>query len=92
LFIIPKYDIFINDSLTTDFIFNDIEYYKKDIESWARINYFNPDIIIKFIKNLASFYLSKINKYNNDDVIIWSKNFSSNFNKCLTDNTIEEKI
>ena len=87
-----KKEIFINDKTTSEFIFNDIKYYEKEIKDWANNNYFDSDIIFNFIYKLGSFYLGKLDKYFNNDVILWSKNFSSNFNKCLTDNTIEEKI
>lgn len=87
-----KKEIYINDISTFKFLFNDIKYYEKEIKEWADNNYFDSDIILNFIYNLASFYLGKLDKYFDNNVIQWSKNFSSNFNKCLTDNTIEEKI
>jgi hypothetical protein len=86
-----KKDLFMNESSTIESIFNDIELNRKEIESWADISYFNSDIIIQFIKKLASLYLNNIDKYNHQ-TILWSKNFSTNFNNCLTDYTIEEKI
>ena len=87
----PK-KIYIKRISTVDFIFNDIENYRKEIENWAESNYFNPNIIISFIKKLGLFYLSKIDKYQKNKVIEWSKKFNSTFNKCLTDYNIEEKI
>ena len=87
-----KTELFIKENNTSDFIFNDIELYRKEIEEWAITSYFNPNIIMDFIKKLSYFYLSKMDKLNNNQVINWSKNFSPNFNKCLTDHTIEEKI
>ena len=89
---LDKIELFSKQNNTSDFIFNDIELYRKEIEDWARISYFKPNIIISFIKKLSYFYLSKIDKLYNNEVIIWSKNFTQNFNKCLTDHTIEEKI
>ena len=87
-----KNKVFINDLTTLEFIFNDIKYYEKEIIAWAENNYFDPKIILNFIYKLGNFYLTKLDKYNINEIIIWSKNFSSNFNKCLTDNTLEEKL
>ena len=89
---LKKKDIFIKQSNTSSFIFNDIELYRKEIENWANINYLNSNIIIQFIKKLGIFYLNTIDKYHNNEAILWSKNFTDNFYKCLTDYTIEEKI
>jgi len=87
-----KKELFLNEASTTDFVFNDIENYKKEIESWASTLYFKPDIIISFIKKLGWLYLNKIEKLNNNKVVNWSKKFTNNFNKVLTDHTLEEKI
>jgi hypothetical protein len=87
---LKKKELFIKQSTTYDFVFNDIELYRKEIEIWADNNYFNSNIIIQFIKKLGRFYLN--DKYNQNKVIEWSKNFTSNFNKCLTEYTMEEKI
>ena len=87
-----KKELFLKESSTNDFVFNDIKNHEKEIEYWAETNYFKSEIIIEFIKKLGSFYLGKIGKINNSEVVIWSKNFSGNFNKVLTDYTIEEKI
>jgi hypothetical protein len=89
---LKKKELFLNESSTTDFVFNDIENYRKEIESWANTLYFKPEIIISFIKKLGWLYLNKIEKLNNNKVVNWSKNFTSNFNKLLTDHTLEEKI
>jgi hypothetical protein len=87
-----KTEVFSKRDNTASFIFNDIELYRKEIEEWAITSYFNPNIIINFIKKLGYFYLSKIDKLNNNEVINWSKKFAPNFNRCLTDHTMEEKI
>ena len=87
-----KKDLFLKDSSTSDFIFNNLKNYEKEIESWAETNHFKAEIITEFIKKLGWFYLSNKDKFNNNKVVIWSKNFTSNFNKVLTDHTIEEKI
>lgn len=87
-----KEELFISQTKTTDFLFNDLENYRTEIKYWAESCYFNPNIIFSFIRKLNNFYLSKIDKYNNNEVVQWSKNFSPNFNKCLTDYTLDEKI
>jgi hypothetical protein len=87
-----KTELFSNQANTVNFIFNDIELYRKEIEDWAITSYFDPSIIISFIKKLGYFYLSKMTKFNKDKEINWSKNFTPNFIRCLTDHTMEEKI
>ena len=81
-----KRNIFLNESEIINSIIDDIN--NDDIIKWAEFNCLNPNVIIKFIKDLSYYYV----KNNNNDVLEWSKNLSSNFNNCLTDNTIEEKI
>jgi hypothetical protein len=84
-------ELFNDELFTRDLIFNDIENIRKEIEIWAENNYFNPIIIIQFVKKLKNINF-KINKYNQNETIIWSKNFTSNFYRCLTNYNIEEKI
>jgi len=84
--------IYTKQTKTFDFIFNDIENYIEEIKHWSESNYLNPTIIISFIKKLGLFYLNKQDEYNKNKVIIWSKKFRSNFDKCLTDYTQEERI
>ena len=81
-----KRDVFLKEPDIINSIIDDIN--NNDIIKWAEFNHLNSNIIIKFIKELSYYYV----KNNNNDVLEWSKNLSSNFNNCLTDNTIEEKI
>ena len=55
------------------------------------MNYFNGELLIKFINKLGEYYLGKT-IINNNPVLVWAKNFNSNFTKYLSEYTIDEKI
>ena len=86
-----KISLFTNKINISSSVFNDIDKYQEEIEEWAEKMYYNPKIIINFIRKLSNFYLSPTLK-SNHPIILWAAKFNSNFNKCLTDYTIEEKV
>jgi len=80
-------DIFKNDTLTLNLIYQD----KNDIAKWADSNYLNPTIINQFIKKLGKLYSSKI-IFENSNLFNFINDFNTNFIKILTTGTLEEKI
>jgi hypothetical protein len=83
--------VFRTDAYIIDMINDDIEKNKSKIEKWCYNNYLDFDFIIRYIEDYMKYFLSK-NITQDNPVIVWAKNFKSNFNKYLTTNTIEEKI
>ena len=79
------------DRSTLNIVISDIEKNRSQILKWAKQHYFNGQILIKFMKQLGEYYLTK-NILNSHPVLEWAKGFSSNFNKYLTAYTIDEKI
>ena len=77
----------------------DIDKNKNKIIKWCNDQYLNSKIIFSFLEKLYTTYLGLLKPDTNNKIIlhniesiIWAKKFSSNFNKCLTDYTIDEKI
>lgn len=84
-------NIIFADKSISELIYNDIEKNKKEIISWCNKNMLNHDIIIKFIINYGEYHLNQLNS-ENMKIFEWSSKLSSNFNKQLTESTIDEKI
>jgi hypothetical protein len=84
-------EVFRKDNYTLKIVMDNIMKNRDKIKQWCDVNYLNDTFIINYIVNFAKYYLGK-NINENNDVIIWSKLFRSNFNKYLTTNTIDEKI
>ena len=79
------------DKSTYQIIFDNVDKNKEKIIEWANRNYFNGELLIKFINKLGEYYLEK-SIINNNPVLEWAQNFNSNFSKYLNDYTIDEKI
>jgi hypothetical protein len=80
------------DKSTLDIIISNINANKKDIIAWAEINYLNSDIILKVLNQLGEYYLT-IDVIDSKSIIFkWAQDLSSNYNKYLTEYTIEERI
>jgi len=80
------------DKSTLNIIISNIDAYKKDIITWAERNYFNSDIILTLLEKLGEYYLTKDVIDSKSDVFNWARDLSSNYNKYLTEYTIEERI
>ncbi len=79
------------DKSTLQVILNNIENNKEKIIQWADRNYFSGNVIINFLNKLGEYYLFKP-IVDNNLVLEWAKGFSSNFNKYLSEYTMDEKI
>ena len=80
------------DRSTLNIIISNINANKKEIITWAERNYLNSDIILKILKQLGEYYLTKDIIDTKSIIFNWAKDLSSNYNKYLTDYTIEERI
>jgi len=76
---------------TLQILIDNIEKHKKQIIYWADKHYFSGDALINFLNKLGEYYLGKTIVVNNS-VLEWANNFKSNFNKYLSDHSIDEKI
>jgi hypothetical protein len=74
--------------ITKEFLINDIKNYSVEIKKWCDNLCINYDIIIKYLNNLIDYKIMN----DNNDQYSWCENFSSNYNRFLTDNNIEERI
>ena len=79
-----------NDSSTLFILMDNIDKYSKEITKWANRKYLNSEAIINFLNKLSKYYLTK--PIINNPVLVWAQDFNSNFNKYLTNYTLEEKI
>ncbi len=79
------------DKSTLDIINSDIDKNTKQIIQWAERHYFNGQIIINFLRKLGEYYLEKPVIHSNP-VLEWASSFSTNFNKYMTNYTLDEKI
>jgi hypothetical protein len=87
------------DNTIIDILKKNILLYSNDIILWAKNMYLNGNIIIKFLEKLSEKYLKlMINNNINEtilqknEIINWSKILNINYNKYLTNYTIDEKI
>ncbi len=80
-----------SDKSTLQIILNNIETNKEKIIQWADRNYFSGNVIINFLNKLGEYYLFKP-IVDNNLVLEWAKGFNSNFNKYLSEYTMDEKI
>lgn len=83
--------VIMSDKATIDLIYSDIEKNKEKITSWCRKNLLNEIPIINFIIKYGEYQLNQFN-IENMEIFDWATKLSSNFNKQLTDCTLEEKI
>ena len=83
--------IILADKSTLNLIYSDIEKNKENIKSWCNKNVLNEDSVINFITTYAEYQLNQLNS-ENMKVFEWSAKLSSNFNRQLTNNNLEEKI
>jgi hypothetical protein len=83
--------VFKSDSYVKNIIYTDLYNNMDSIKTWCNTYYLNFDYIMKYIEEYIEYFLKK-NITEDNIVIMWAKNFSSNFNKYLTHNTIEERI
>jgi HrpA-like RNA helicase len=79
------------DKSILDLMYSDIEKNKKEITSWCNNNMLNDNAIIKFIIKYGEYNLNQLNN-ENMKIFEWSSKLSSNFNKQLTESTLDEKI
>ncbi len=79
------------DKSTFDIINLDIDKNAKQIIQWAERHYFNGQVIINFLRKLGEYYLAKPVIHSNP-VLEWANSFSTNFNKYMTNYTLDEKI
>jgi hypothetical protein len=84
-------NIILSDNSTLDLIYSDIEKNKENIIIWCKKNLLNENSIINFIIKYGEYQINQFN-ITNIKVFDWSSKLSSNFNKQLTINTLEEKI
>ena len=80
------------DKSTLNIIESNINANKKDIITWAERSYLNSDIILNVLKKLGEYYLTKDVINSKSAVFNWAQELSSNYNKYLTEYTIEERI
>lgn len=80
--------VIIGDISTYRLVEKDIDKYQDQIIKWASYNMFNPEIIIKYLKDLGYFYLNR--ELTNNKDLLWCKNL--NFIKTLSTTDINEKI
>ena len=80
-----------SDKSILQIILDDINKNKSKINQWADRHYFSGDVLINFLNKIGEYYLLK-SIVNANPVLEWAKNFNSNYNKYLTDYTIDEKI
>jgi len=80
------------DKSTLNIIISNINANKQDIITWSERNHFNSDIILKVLKQLGEYYLTKDVIDSKSDIFNWARDLSSNYNKYLTEYTIEERI
>lgn len=83
--------VILSDKTTYRIINDNIEKNSNEIISWCNKNLLNENIIINFIKKYGEHALSQLSP-ENKKIFEWTNNYSSNFNRQLTDNTIDEKI
>jgi hypothetical protein len=79
-----------NDNSTLFILVDDIDNHTKQITKWANKKYLKSEAIINFLNKLSKYYLTK--PIINNPVFDWAQDFNSNFNKYLTNYTMEEKI
>ena len=80
------------DKSTLNIIISNINANKKDIITWAERSYLNSDIILNVLEKLGEYYLTKDVINSKSAVFNWAQELSSNYNKYLTEYTIEERI
>ena len=83
--------VILSDKSTYELVNNDIELNKENIIRWCNKNQLNENMVLSFITKYGEYLLNQFN-IENSKLFEWSSNLSSNFNKLLTDYTIEERI
>jgi hypothetical protein len=83
-------EIFKDEDFTKKFIRDDINNNEEDIIKWCNNYCINSKIILKFLNEMVKKYPETFDKNNNN--YKWAESLQPNFNRLLTDGTIDEKI